>query len=257
MKTEAPPQLDANTTALFLDFDGTLVEIAEQPEWVEVPAALRRQLASAYDCLAGAMAIVSGRSISALDQLLAPLSLPAAGIHGHQLREPGSTEIRELSGSNIPNALRKPVDELVARYPALRIEPKGASLSLHYRQAPQLANEAESVMQTLVTDLGPQFQLMAGKMVFEVRPSLAHKGSAIARFMELAPFVGRQPVFVGDDVTDEDGFKRVNEMGGWSVLVSENSMQTNARYRLKDVSAVARWLSSMTETDNRCHNTTH
>ncbi len=250
MKTRTPPQLDASAIALFLDFDGTLVEIAEQPDWVDVPPALLHQLTSTYDRLDGAVAIVSGRSITALDKLLAPLSLPAAGVHGLQLREPGGAEIRELAGFSIPDALCGPVDELVARFPALRMEPKGASLSLHYRQAPELAGQAESVMQALLAALGPKFQLMAGKMVFEVRPRMAHKGSAIARFMELEPFVDRLPVFVGDDVTDEDGFKLVNEMEGWSVLVGDDSRQTEARYRLADVSAVATWLSRLTETEN-------
>jgi trehalose 6-phosphate phosphatase len=207
-----------NSSALFLDFDGTLVDIAEQPHEVEVPHDLVQTLGVLKDYLGGAVAVISGRPIGQIDEFLRPLQLPAAGVHGAERRN-ASGEMTLLTTHPldlVENAAR----QLAAQHAGLLVEVKRGSIALHYRQAPELEDLSRSTMQEAV-QASPGITLLQGKMVVEAKPSGASKGRAIEDFMREPPFAGRTPLFVGDDVTDEVGFSSVQRMGGLGVKVGE------------------------------------
>jgi trehalose 6-phosphate phosphatase len=235
----SPPRLDARC-ALFLDVDGTLLNIAERPQDVRVDAALIGLLERLRARVEGALAVVSGRPLRELDALLAPLVLPSAGQHGVERRD-ARGEMHGYAGA-APPAAAKQLSAFAAAHPGLIFEDKGASLAVHYRLAPELEANVGAQMQQLAAALGPSMQLLEGKMVVELKPAGLDKGVAIAQFMAEAPFRGRLPVFAGDDVTDECGFAEVNRLGGCSVKVGEG--ETCAQLRMPDVAAVHRWLAS-------------
>jgi trehalose 6-phosphate phosphatase len=233
----APPLL-APHFALFLDFDGTLAEIAARPGDVVVDRELPAILESLATRLGGAVAVVSGRRLADLDPLLAPVQLPAAGQHGAELRpRPGGTvQLRTPAGvATIAHALhdRFGWDE------RLLIEDKGAAVALHFRQAPERALECLQAMRELAAPW-PDLEVITGKRVVEARGRDADKGKALQAFAREAPFAGRPPVFVGDDRTDEDAFAAVGGAGGYGVKVGTGP--THARYRCASVTDVRAWL---------------
>lgn len=204
--------------ALFLDFDGTLVDIAPEPGAVVVPCGLVPTLTSLQQYLGGAVAVVSGRPIREIDQYLAPLRLPVAGVHGAERR--GADGDVDLAASYPLQAVEQAAGELARQHPQLLLEHKGTSLALHYRQAPHLEQLCLDVMQQAVAQ-SPGLALLRGKMVAEAKPVGASKGNAIEAFLREPPFAGRTPVFVGDDITDEVGFSTVQRLGGLGVKVGE------------------------------------
>ncbi len=226
------------SVALFLDFDGTLVELAPQPDGVVTPAPLISVLTQLQQALDGALAVVSGRSLSQLDHYLVPLRLPTAGVHGLERRD-AQSQLIELPA---PDAVRlmERLAPLVARHPGLLLEPKRGALALHYRQVPHLEQACIEAMRHAVSRV-PGFSLLLGKMVVEAKAAVADKGDAIAAFMAEAPFAGRQPWFVGDDVTDEAGFVQVQAAGGIGIKVGRGSSQ--ALRRLDNPAAVLDWLA--------------
>ena len=209
-----------NSSALFLDFDGTLVDIAEQPHDVEVPSGLVQTLMSLNDYLEGAVAVVSGRPISQIDDFLRPLQLAAAGVHGAERRS-ASGEMTLLWTPAL-DVVEQAARELAAHNAGLLVESKRGSLALHYRQAPELEALCLSTMQDAVRE-SPGVTLLKGKMVVEAKPDGATKGGAIESFLREPPFAGRTPLFVGDDITDEVGFASVQRVGGLGVKVGEGS----------------------------------
>lgn len=246
-----PPSASKDSAvALFLDLDGTLIEFAKRPDLVAVPGRLLRALEAVHRALDGALALISGRTVADLDALLEPLHLPAAGVHGLEFRN-GSGHLHTLAGARIPAWIRERLVSLAGSASGLLLEDKGDSLALHFRQAPELEAKVRHEMQNLMPGLGADFVLQEGKMVLELRPADATKGSAIKLFMAERPFAGRQPVFIGDDVTDEDGFEVVNSMHGVSVRVGPID-HSAARYALPDVSAVLQWLEELVGTERRC-----
>ncbi|MBI2771729.1 MAG: trehalose-phosphatase [Burkholderiales bacterium] len=204
--------------ALFLDFDGTLVDIAAQPEAVQVSPTLISTLSKLQDYMGGALALISGRPIAQVDAFLHPLLLPAAGVHGTERRNAGG-EMQLLTTHSLENVERAAA-RLVAQHPALRLENKRGSIALHYRQAPELEALCLEAMQAAV-DESPGLTLLHGKMVVEAKPGGASKGRAIEAFLREPPFAGHTPVFVGDDVTDEVGFSTVQRLGGMGIKVGE------------------------------------
>ncbi|MBA1147697.1 trehalose-phosphatase [Ectothiorhodospiraceae bacterium WFHF3C12] len=240
MKPKPPPP--GCPWALFLDFDGTLVELAAHPDHVEVNERLREVLARLRRLQAGALALVSGRSIASLDGLLAPMTLPLAGVHGLERRDARGHIHRPAGAVDRLAALRRTLDGFIAERPGLFYEDKHLALAVHYRAAPQHAGELERFLRRALHELGNGFQLQTGKAVFEVRPAGADKGSAVRAFMAEPPFAGRLPVFAGDDRTDEDAFAAVNALGGISVRVGDGR-PTAARYELADVEETLAWLS--------------
>jgi len=235
---------NGNGWALFLDVDGTLLELAETPQGVHVPASLKQLLDEVRWRLDGALALVSGRSLASLDQLFTPLRFIASGVHGCERRSSNGIVIRpEIDAAKIAQA-RNELGAFVLGHEGLLLEDKHYALAVHFRRAPQLQNEVYRVMNEVLVQLGLAFALQAGKSVLEIRPSAWTKGSSIISFMHEAPFQGRTPVFIGDDVTDEDAFAVVNELQGMSIRVGHVG-PTLARHRLGGVSEVLRWLRTV------------
>ncbi|HEY8067583.1 MAG TPA: trehalose-phosphatase [Burkholderiales bacterium] len=227
--------------AFFLDIDGTLLEFAARPQEVRVESALLGLLAGLHSATGGALALVSGRSVEDIDQLFAPIAFAAAGQHGTERRAADGTVRRHAPPLQELGRACAQIVRLTAAHSGLVFENKGMALALHYRLAPALRALAEREMRAIAADLGDGFELQGGKFVIEIKPSGKNKGSAIAEFAAEAPFAGRRPVFIGDDLTDEPGFEVVNRLGGHSVKVGPGI--TRARWHLFDAVAVRRWLT--------------
>jgi trehalose 6-phosphate phosphatase len=225
--------------ALFLDFDGTMVDIAPQPHAVHVPEPLIAILREVEEYLQGAVAVISGRPISQLDAFLEPLKLAVAGVHGAERR--GADGRLHLIDTHPLDHVQQAAWTLAEQYPGLLLESKRGSLALHYRQHPELEALVLRTMQQAV-DESPGLTLLRGKMVAEAKPGGASKGHAIEAFLAEPPFAGRVPVFIGDDVTDEAGFSTVQRLGGLGVKVGEGA--TTAWHRLADPAALRRELEA-------------
>jgi len=227
--------------ALFLDVDGTLLEIAATPDRVRVPASLRNTLRIGFEREHGALALFSGRSLDDLDNLFSPYVFPASGKHGLEVRLPSGQVVRPEIDSSVLDRARRWLGILQKDNRGLLLEDKGVALAMHYRLAPKLAPEVEVVMNEMAIELGEAFTVRQGKFVYELMPRGFDERSAIQLLMKEREFAGRTPVFVGDDPTDEVGFQAVNEMDGHSIRVG-NLEETAARYRFSSVSTVVAWL---------------
>ena len=238
-----PPPPLTGKCALFLDIDGTLVDLAPTPDHVEIDPALATLLPALAARFAGAVALITGRPITDADNLFPGLCLPVAGLHG--------LERRSADGVLHPHApapagfgwLRGELKRIALRHEGLLLEDKGTTLALHYRQVPALASYVHKTMRALVATAsasGAAWRLQPGKGIVEIKPQGRDKGAAILDFMAEPPFAGRCPVFVGDDRTDEFGFAAVTRIGGWAVKVGPGP--THANFRLNGVAAVRRWL---------------
>jgi trehalose 6-phosphate phosphatase len=225
--------------ALFLDVDGTLLDIARTPEAVEVSEELKKILNSLKTTLGGALALVSGRSIADLDRLFAPLMLCIAGVHGSERRTATGTILRTPADAQHLDRARKVLDEFAGSHQGVLIEDKNIAIAVHYREAPQWQAEVERIVSDVQATLGGEFRIQKGKCVCELRPARHSKASAIASYVAEAPFAGRTPIFIGDDVTDEDGFEFVNSIG-MSIKVGPGA--TQAKYRIASVQDVHRFL---------------
>jgi trehalose 6-phosphate phosphatase len=239
----------AGDWALFLDVDGTLLEIAETPQSVHVSDDLRRLLIGLSVYFDGALALVSGRTLADLDHLFTPLRLCAAGVHGCEHREATGCIALPQVDPELLDPARELFTQFVACHDGLLLEDKGYGLALHYRLAPTLAGQVEALVRSVCASLGETFRVQSGKGVFEIRPAAWSKGVSIRAFMNQPPFRNRLPVFIGDDVTDEDGFAVVNELGGISVKVG-TADATVAQYRIANVSQVLEWLASLPSTQH-------
>jgi trehalose 6-phosphate phosphatase len=227
--------------ALFLDIDGTLLDHAERPDAARPGAAEIQLLDGLRRAAQGALALISGRSVTDIDAMFAPLALPVAGQHGIERRDAQGGVHRHAFPSQVLRGVAARIGEFAARHVGLLFEDKGHNLALHYRLAPQLEGAAQAALGEAAAQLGAGFELLRGKMVVELKPSGRDKGSAIEDFMREAPFAGRRPVFVGDDQTDEFGFGVVNRLGGHAVKVGPGP--TVARHRIADAAAVRAWLA--------------
>ncbi|MEB2328327.1 MAG: trehalose-phosphatase [Pseudomonas sp.] len=228
--------------AFFFDVDGTLAEIQPRPERVFVPppilAALQRLHAAAIP-----VAVISGRPLQQLDRLLAPLRLPAAGVHGAERRAAdGAPRDLALDHAQLQR-IGQELAQACAAHPGLLLENKGIAFALHFRLAPQLEQTAAELAHDFARRYGELLSLQPGKCVFELKPRGASKGEVIRAFMAEPPFHGQVPVFLGDDLTDEAGFAVVNALGGHSIKVGEGP--TQARERLASVAAVGEWLQRL------------
>jgi trehalose 6-phosphate phosphatase len=235
-----PPLASFADAAVFLDFDGTLVELADSPDAIEVPATLPALLIGLSERLRGRLAIVSGRAIAELDRHLHSLPCAVAGSHGAELRLPGS-ELRSAQ----PPAQLAVAGEAARAYAAsdrrLFVEQKPAGVALHYRLAPEREEEVLAFAAALSRQTG--FALLRGKMVAELRPVGSDKGEALRCLMAEPPFAGARPLFVGDDLTDEDAFAAADALGGAGILVGP-PRASSARWRLPDVPNVLSWLEA-------------
>jgi trehalose 6-phosphate phosphatase len=234
-----PPRLEG--AALFLDFDGTLVELADSPEAIRVPGDLQFLLGRLSEALEKRVAVISGRSIADLDRHLAGAGLAVSGSHGLELRFPGRPQAPIAPPPGLETA-RQAMRRFAEADPGLLVEEKPASVALHYRLAPARADEVREFL----CDLAQRTELTVqpGKMVMELRPAGADKGDALRKMMTEPPFAGARPWFVGDDLTDEDAFAAAAELGGAGVLVGP-ARKTAAKWRLGGVAAVAGWLNGV------------
>lgn len=224
--------------ALFLDFDGTLTELAPHPDAVRIDPALPALLETIFSELDGALAVVSGRRLAELDRHLR-VRLPAAGVHGLELRERPGAIVHPPAEALLIARLKARLAGFVAADDRLLLEEKPGALALHFRQAPDKAAECVRLMEEATADL-EGIHVLKGKMVLEAKPARVNKGHAIETMMKEPPFIGRVPVFAGDDTTDEDGFRIVNALGGISIKIADGD--TLARYRMDDVQGFINWL---------------
>jgi trehalose 6-phosphate phosphatase len=241
-----PGELHAHgrACALFLDFDGTLVDIAERPDAISVAPELPDILAQLRQQLGGALALVSGRPIAFLDACFAPIRFDAAGLHGLEHRISGRlTSCRPEDHPGLRAAVER-LQGLLAPYPGVLIEDKGCSVAIHWRLAPARAELAQGTAQAIAESLGPDYRIQYGKAVAEIIPTASGKGWVIESFLAQPPYRGRTPVFIGDDLTDEHGFETVTARGGLSVRVGQGA--TVARARLETPADVRRCLAAWT-----------
>ncbi|PPT92868.1 trehalose-phosphatase [Xanthomonas theicola] len=235
-----PPRLD-DACALFLDVDGTLVAFADRPDAVHLLPEVRAAIGRISDRLHGALALVSGRPLAQLDALFAPLRLPAAGLHGHELRsDRNARAAMPADTSQWLHALHQRAAHLHQTWPGVLVEDKGASLALHWRAAPDAGAQILAFAQAQIGAL-PGYRLQLGDHVVEFVPEGSDKGLAVTALLQHPPFQGRRPVFVGDDLTDEFGFAAANRHGGWSVLVGARA-DSAATFALPDTHGVHAWL---------------
>jgi trehalose 6-phosphate phosphatase len=215
-----PPDLD-RTNALFLDLDGTLLEIAPTPELVVVPPGLPDLLTNVHGQLGGAVAIVTGRPIGVIDRLLAPFHASAAGEHGVALRYQDGTVEEMPKGLAVPDTWRDALKAAAERWPGVLVEPKPHGVAVHYRLVPERGNDVWRLVRALVPQDHPWFRLIPAREAVEIGPRAASKGHAVERLMAQAPFRGRRPIFVGDDFTDEAGMEAARQFGGEGLRVAE------------------------------------
>ncbi len=237
-----PPPLDPQGSALFLDLDGTLAPFASRPDLVGPLGRRTVAMRGAAAALGGRLAVISGRPLDDIDRILDGAATAAAGVHGLERRSATGVVQRTEPDPSIAQATGV-FQGLAEAEPGLLVEDKGLSVALHYRNAPEAAAIAEAAGVRLAKRLG--LHLQRGDCVVELRTPGADKGDAVSAFMVEAPFQGAQPIFVGDDLTDEAGFAAAENLGGYGVRVGSPDRPTAARYALADIEAVLLWLEAV------------
>lgn len=238
------PNPGGDRVCLFLDVDGTLIDIAARPESVIVPASLLASLSAAAERLDGALALVSGRTIDNLDRLFAPLCLRASGVHGAEIRFDPAGPILVETTDRLSSSVVDAVHRAASGFPGAITEDKGFSIAVHYRLAHNARAALEQELRAiLLLENDPALRILAGHMVFEVKRATFDKGLAISRFMERAPFAGRKPLFFGDDVTDRPGFAAVLERGGEAFSVGQAFEGLSGSF--PDPASVRSWLADV------------
>jgi len=221
------------SVALFLDFDGTLVEIAETPDGIQVSDDLPVRLEHLSAGIGGRLALVTGRALSDIHSHLGANSLLIVGSHGAEFSDAAD------KGVTLSNATLDEIAPLLAQWPGLLLESKPHGIAIHYRQEPAAEPVVLTIMQQVAEWEG--LSVRRGKMVVELGPANVNKGWAVTLLMAQPPFIGAMPIFIGDDVTDEDGFAAAEAAGGFGILVG-SARATAARYRLKTIQEVYHWL---------------
>ena len=234
--------------ALFLDIDGTLVEIEDEPRLVKIPENLKRVISLLDECLDGALALVTGRTIRDVDKLFEPLKLPVSGKHGSEHRD--KLGRRYKSGYNISLKIAGIIEELdifTRKNSGIILENKKETIALHYRLNPAIESDVKIFMNNLISN-HKNLEILNGKMVAEIRSKYIHKGTAISKFMSKKPFLGKTPFFFGDDISDEDGFATINSMNGVSISINPR-LHSKANFRLESVASVIHWLETFIKTE--------
>ena len=238
----APPTLDPDHHALFLDFDGSIVDFAMTPDEIAVGPETILVLGQIFRRFRGALAIVTGRRIADVDDHLAPLKLPASGVHGLEFRSKPD-ELKRAPVSEELSEVRRRLAQAVPRTDRIYVEDKRGALVLHFRQHPDQEARAGRIAEHVADGLDT-LHVVKGHAILEIRQRDITKAHAVRRFMRRPPFQGRTPVFVGDDVTDEDGMREAAAEGGFGVKIGPGN--TVAAFRLPDTTAVHDWLSRLT-----------
>lgn len=232
--------------AMFLDFDGCIVDIAPTPEAVAVPDCLPSLLVALREALGGAVAIVSGRPIEQIDGFLGSAVPAVAGLHGLERRAADGRIVRSPSQRHDLRAVRARLAAFAAERPGVLVEDKTHTVALHYRLSPSLRDGCRDIVNAALEHAPHGWQVVEGKFLFEIRPCRPTKGTAIEAFMGEAPFLGRAPVFCGDDITDEDGFRVVNARGGASIRVGQGAA-TQAAAQVDTVGELLDWLKRVAD----------
>ena len=226
---------DIQQLALFLDVDGTLYEIENSPSLIKPCFKLQKKLQTIRNRLGGALALISGRSLDDLDRIFENDKISVAGNHGAQLRDTLRLKEYQAESRKIKGIAYK-ISELLNGKKNIEIENKGSNLTVHFRNSTIDRKEINRLIMDLVKH-EPKLTFLKGKEVLEVKPLSHNKGTAISYFMRTKPFIKRRPIFIGDDVSDEDGFETVNKKGGWSVRVG-NYKRSKANFFLPNVKSV-------------------
>lgn len=236
---------DPGRYALFLDIDGTLLDLAAKPDDIVVPEGLPMALDRLSRHLGGALGLVTGRGLDYADRLFSPFLFPIAGLHGAERRMPdGRIERVDITAEF--RALKKELAEEVAGWDGVLIEDKGAAVAAHYRLAPVRQADVEALMERARQRSGTGWEIQRGKMVVELRPATADKGRAVESFLATAPFTGRLPVTIGDDVTDEAMFRVANRLGGLSIRIAPPGQPSEAAARIASAVELRAILQSFT-----------
>jgi trehalose 6-phosphate phosphatase len=240
LSIEAPM---SDRTALFLDVDGTLLDLAASPRAVVVPPGLVESIADIERALGGALALVSGRTFADLDQLFSPLRLRASGVQGAEIRfDPLTPVIVDAAAAALPARLWRSLNESLADFPGAFAEDKHFTFAVHYRAAPNCGADLREVLRQLVAaEAIPEVEIIDARLAFEIKGRGFDKGSAIQRFLAHSPFVGRVPIFVGDDGTDEAGFAAVVQRQG--VAYSVGQVRPGVSGVFSEPSMVRGWLA--------------
>ena len=215
---EMPPLARA---AFLLDLDGTLLDIAPAPDQVVVPPSLADNLRRLRALCGDALAIVTGRPVAQIDSLLGGVPFAVAGEHGAAMRYAPGSAVQVLPMPDLPQHWHDTAANVAAQHGGAMLETKSHGLVLHYRAAPQAGPALQDALLPLLREQPGAYVLMPAKMAWEIRPAGADKGTAVRSLMSHPPFIGRVPVFVGDDVTDEDGIDAARAAGGIGLRVPE------------------------------------
>ncbi len=239
----APPIPAAGEVALFLDLDGTLAPLAPTPDAVLANPRRTRVLRALDRVLGGRVAIVSGRTLEEIDRIAGSAAHSVSGVHGLERRRRDGSLDGAVASRHVAEAVAA-FEAFAADRPGVIVEDKTVSAGLHYRQSPASEAAARALAQRISDETG--LDLQPGHMVLELKTPGADKGQAVSAFMTEPPFAGTTPIMVGDDLTDEAGFRAAAALGGYGVLVGPER-ETAARYRLDDVEAVLTWLEAIAE----------
>ncbi len=232
---------DLRKCAILLDIDGTILDFAPSPRQVRVPTELRQTLTRLNELTGGALALVSGRSLADIDLIFSPLEFAAIGGHGAELRAtPGDQA--QMRAKPLDAALKRKLDSVSELGPGVLAEDKGYSLALHYRLAPEKGDAVRDAVAKICADVPPgTIEILPGKRVIEIKPAGVNKASAVCDLMEFAPFAKRNPIFIGDDITDEPVFGVVAQFGGLGFSVGRIAPDANGHFEKPE--SVRAWLA--------------
>lgn len=239
----APPVHATDAIALFLDLDGTLAPLANTPDAVMADARRTSLLQALDKALDGRVAIISGRTLEEIDRIAGDVAHAASGVHGLVRRRRDGSLLTTRPSPGVADAI-KAFRGFAMAHPGVIVEDKAVSVGLHYRQSPDTEEGARALARDIAIQTGLEVQ--PGHMVIELKTPGADKGQALAAFMAEPPFAGATPIMVGDDLTDEAGFRAAVALGGYGVLVGPER-ESAARHRLEDVEAVLTWLEALAE----------
>jgi len=225
-----------------MDVDGTLLDIAPTPEGVKVPASLVATIAALDRRTSGAVAFISGRQLTAIDALFAPLKMPTVGCHGAEIRLSAEGEVQY--GPELPDTVRHCVRDIASIAPGVLVEDKGHTLAIHFRSAPDAGAEVlRALLEQRSFFAAMDVQILRGKSVLEVKPRWFSKGTGLRHLMQHTPFADRTPVFLGDDTTDEDVFRVLPDYDGIGFSVGRKI--DGASHVFESPLEVRRWLTRL------------